>query len=122
MSTIIINGQKFNGTNVTIKNGVVTVDGEQYKSSDKIIKIDITGNVDSLNIDSCESLNVSGNVTDLQTTSADVTCNDILKNAKTTSGDIKANSIKGDATTISGDIKSDVIHGSCKTMSGDIKR
>lgn len=106
MSSIIINGKSYNGNNITIKNGDIIIDGNNIEIDSKNINIIVNGDIDKLDITSCNSLEIKGDVNSI----------------KTTSGDINCGNIKGDVNTISGDIKVDGnIYGNTKTVSGDIK-
>ncbi len=106
-NSITINGKVFKGNNVSMRNGVVIIDGvEQGEdfSKEQIINVEIHGNVDELSTG-------SGNVTTLS-----------AKSVKTGSGNISVSgSIEGDASTVSGDIDSDIIKGNASSMSGNIK-
>ena len=120
-STININGKTYTGKNIQIDGkGNVIIDGKNVESNDKVINIEITGDIQSLDVASCQSINVSGMVNTLNTVSGDVTCGDVNLSVKTTSGDVKAKNIGGSVTTISGDVEADKINGSVNTVSGDI--
>lgn len=90
-----------NGT----RNGV-SINGQDFEISDKIIKITIEGNV-------------SGKV---ETGSGDVTVQGNAGSVKTMSGDARiAGDVNGDVSTMSGDVLAKAIGGNVKTMSGDIR-
>lgn len=62
---------------------------QQYNEADcPIIKIEITGNVESI-----------------ETESGDVRCNAVSGNVNTMSGDVTCDNIKGHCSTMSGDIR-----------------
>lgn len=105
MSTISINGQDYSGRNIVIRNGNVIIDGRKVTSEDKVINIVVTGDIQDLTVDSCDSVTVHGNVNSLQTTSGDVSCHNV-----------------GDVKTVSGDVEAQVIEGNVRTVSGDISR
>ena len=103
-----INGHivHLNGKKMKITEDGIYVDGvsvEQYTEPSKEIKIEITGNVQSI-----------------QTVSADITVHGNVDMAKTMSGDIRCNVVENMAKTMSGSIICDSISGNCSTMSGDI--
>lgn len=105
--TININGSSYSGSNVSIINGVVTVDGVVQKQQiGHTVNVTITGDVERIENASGEVL-VKGNVTG---------------NVKTVSGNVKCGSIGNDVQTVSGNVNADgSIGGSVKTVSGDIK-
>ena len=105
--TININGSSYSGSNVSIINGVVTVDGVVQKQQiGHVVNVTITGDVDRIENASGEVL-VKGNVTG---------------NVKTVSGDVNCGSVGNDVQTVSGNVTADgSIGGSVKTVSGNIK-
>lgn len=105
--TININGSSYSGSNVSIINGVVTIDGVVQKQQiGHVVNVTITGDVDRIENAAGEVL-VKGNVTG---------------NVKTVSGDINCGSVGNDVQTVSGNVTADgSIGGSVKTVSGDIK-
>jgi len=119
---IVVNGKQYNGNNVSMRNGIVYIDGKLADTNDeKVITITVTGNIQSLEADYCKSIIVNGDVNKLQTTSGDVECGNVTGNIQSTSGDIECGNIGGDASSTSGDIKCGDVQGSVKTLSGDIK-
>lgn len=108
MNRFTINGVSITGgRNVTIRNGKITVDGVDVTPDTKDIKIEITGNVDRLEADACNSISITGNAGPVATQSGDVRV---------------GGSVCGSVRTMSGDVDCDgPIYGSCSTMSGDIK-
>lgn len=100
---VTYNGKTINiprGSRFEMIDGKVLINGkpfEQYNEADcPIIKIEITGNVESI-----------------ETESGDVTIQGDASNIHTMSGDVN---------TMSGDVTCDNIKGHCSTMSGDIRR
>lgn len=106
-STISINGQNFQGNNVSISNNKVYIDGKlQDTEKYKEINIVINGNIKKLSVDSCDKVEVTGDVTSLKTMSGDVEVKgNVLGDIKTMSGDIDCNNVEGNISTMSGDIK-----------------
>lgn len=103
---ITVNGVAFSGKNVSIHNGVVTVDGvvqDAKFTTEPVIKVEISGDVEKLETISGD-VTVNGSVGRVKTTSGDIECGDIAGNAETLSGDIKCKKIGGKARTVSGDI------------------
>ncbi len=117
-----INGVKYSGKNITIKNNKVIVDGKDVTPDGKEINIKILSHIDKIDVDQCNKIEVTGNVGSIQTTSGDVSVTgDIKGNLKTMSGDIKIKgSITGNVNTMSGDVECDNIGGNVETVSGDI--
>ena len=118
---IIINNKSYSGSNVTIRENKVIVDGVDQTPNDKVITISIDGDVNQLNIDHCEKLNIVGNVGYVRSGSGDINCTNITGGAQTGSGDVECETINGNVQTGSGNVKSDKITGSVRTGSGDIK-
>ena len=107
MSTVRINGVTFSGNSVSIKNGKVSIDGEVIDTgTEKNIRIEVTGNIEKINADACDSISVSGTAGPITTMSGDVTCGNV----------------DGSVSTMSGDVRCGVVCGSVSTMSGDIIR
>ena len=118
---IYINQTSYSGISVLIKNGKVFIDGNEVTSDGKQINIKVEGDIDSINVDCCEKIEVSGSVKNLSATSGDVICGDITNDVKTTSGDIECKNVNGNINTTSGDVKGfGDVSGSIQTLSGDV--
>ena len=107
MGTIRVNGMSISGSNISITNGKIIVDGKDMTPDQKEIKIEVIGDIDTLSVDACNEVSVKGNIGKLKTMSGDVEV----------TGDVT-----GDVSSMSGDIRCGNISGSVKTMSGNIKR
>lgn len=59
---ISINGNRYNGNNITITNGKVIIDGVDQTPDGKEIVIYCGSNVDTINADVCTSILVTGDV------------------------------------------------------------
>ena len=106
MNTIKINSNTYSGNNIVVRNGKVIVDGKDVTPDSKEVNIVITGNVEQLNVDTCNRIDIIGDV----------------NNVSTQSGDVKIKGeISGSVSTMSGDIDCKDVGGSISTMSGDIK-
>ena len=103
---IKVNGVIYSGNNLTIRNNKILIDGKDVTVDAKQINISIEGNVEKLEVDSCEKVSITGDVGNVKTLNGDV---DI-------SGDVK-----GSVQTMSGDVDCRNINGSVSTMSGDVK-
>jgi hypothetical protein len=102
-SKVTIDGRDFNGSNVTIINGRVTVDGVVQDGT-------LSGNV---------SVVVHGDVDRLENASGTVKANNVGSIA-TKNGDIECGDVNGSVQTMSGDVSCGKIGGSVSTMSGDV--
>ncbi len=120
MALINVNNKDYSGNNINISNGKVFIDGKNVTPEEKDIRIAINGNVTYLQVDSCETVDVKGNIDKLRTGSGEVYCDAIVGTVVTGSGDVDANEIGGSVTTGSGDVDASVIHGNIKTGSGDV--
>lgn len=108
-STITINGKTVSGSfkNVKIRGNKVIVDGVDVTPETKDIKISISGNVDSLSVDACNSITITGDSGSVKTMSGNV--------------DIGGN-VSGDVGTMSGNVKCGDVGGSVKTTTGNIRK
>lgn len=110
MAQIIINRKNFVGGNIHIGNGKVIIDGKdvtsEYNSEEKEINITVTGDIQSLEVDSCNKVLVTGNTGPVKTVSGDVDITgDVAGSVNTVSGDVDCGNIAGSVRTVSGDIK-----------------
>lgn len=112
------------GKSITIINGKVMVDGKDVTPEDaKEIHIEVTGDVDTIKVDACTDIKVSGNTGKIETHQGSIDVGgDINGNASTSQGDIEVNgNVTGNVTTSQGDI--DVrgsVGGNAKTTMGDV--
>lgn len=104
-NTVTINGVSFSaGRNISISNGRVIIDGKDVTPDGKEIRIEVQGNIESLSVDACNVIEVSGNIGDASTQSGDIKCGDVLGSVNTMSGDVRCGSVGGNVKTMSGDI------------------
>lgn len=108
---VTYNGKTINiprGSRFEMIDGKVLINGkpfEQYNEADcPIIKIELTGNVESIETESGDVTITHGDAHNIHTMSGDVRCNNVEGNVSTMSGDVTCNSIKGHCSTMSGDI------------------
>lgn len=123
-SMIRINNNDYAGRSISISGNKIIVDGKDISGDhrdSKVITINVTGDLDSLDVDYCDKIEINGNVSKARTGSGDINCSNITNGAQTGSGDIECESINGDVQTGSGDVKTTTITGSVRTGSGDIK-
>ncbi|MFA5366360.1 MAG: hypothetical protein WC333_00355 [Dehalococcoidia bacterium] len=122
MGTIKIGNQTYVGKSVIVRNGKVIIDGKEVTPDDKTINIEISGDVEKIEVDHCGKIIVNGKVNSLRTSSGDVECGEVMGNVQTSSGDVEIDgNVGGDVNAVSGDIKCGNIAGSVNTVSGDIK-
>ena len=101
---VVISGDLVGGSSVQICNGKVTINGKDVTPDSKNINISIEGNVDTLKIDCCNTVDIKGNVKSVQTTSGDIDCGDVEGDIKTVSGDVDCGKVSGAIRTVSGDV------------------
>ena len=113
MSKITVNGKVYNipktaGQGSLVINGDgVFVNGKPLADFSKLeakeISVTITGDVHK--VENCDTVQVNGNVHEVESVSGDVQVHGV---------------IHGDVETISGHIKAGTINGDCQTVSGNI--
>lgn len=106
-STITVNGKTYQGNNVKISNNKVYIDGVLQDTEDqKRINITVNGNIDKLQVDACNEVFVTGDVSTLKTMYGDVEIGGSVSGSiKTMSGDVNCGTVGGDISTMSGDVK-----------------
>ena len=126
-NTIKINGVTITtgGKSLVVSDGKVIVDGKTMNTEDeKIINIEVHGDIDKIDVDVCRQIEVEGNVGDVRTSQGNITINGSAMDTVTNSqGSIK---IEGD---VNGDVKNSMgtvkaggnIYGKVKTSMGSIK-
>lgn len=90
--------------NITITNGRVVIDGVDRTPDAKDIRIEVHGDVQSIDADVCTSISVTGSAGAITTQSGDIRCGDVRGSVKTMSGDVVCSTVAGDVKTMSGDI------------------
>ena len=123
MGNVTISGQTFKGDCVVVRNGRITIDGKDVTPETKQIDIKIEGNVQTLDVDYCKRIEVTGDVETLASTSGDITVKGNVKDyIESTSGNVQIDGdVGGNVKTTSGDVRAKNITGKVKTTSGDIK-
>jgi hypothetical protein len=108
MNTIRINGISITaGRSITVNGNRVFIDGKDVTPDAKDIRIEVSGNIERLEADACNSIGVTGDVGNIATQSGDVNV---------------GGGIRGSVQTMSGDVDcGGPIGGSVSTMSGDIR-
>jgi len=102
----IINGVRYEGNSISVSGGKVIVDGVVLDIWDqKVININIEGNMETIDIDVCSSFKMRWDAWSITTISGDVSIEwDVWWNVKTVSGDVDCHEIQWSVKTISGDI------------------
>lgn len=108
----IINRHFSNVKNMTINNGTIVVDGmsiEEWNNRNEIlvVNININGDIESLEADSCDTISISGNAINVNTKNGNV---------------IVSGNIEGNAESKNGNITADAINGNAETKNGNIYR
>lgn len=121
MATVKFNGQTYVGSNITITNGRVIIDGKDETPEGKHIIIHVDGDIQELSVDACHQVTVNGSCGTARSVSGDIKCGEVKGDVDTTSGDVKCGHVNGDVRTNSGDVECGIIVGSVSTKSGDIE-
>lgn len=122
MSQIIINGKSYSGSNISIINGNVIIDGKGVSIDEKQISIVVNGDLAELDANGCNKIEIAGNVNRLKNGFGDVSIRGSVTNdVQCGSGNIEVDGdITGSVTTGSGNVRARLIQGSVKTGSGNI--
>lgn len=103
--SVVINGSVYEGQNISVVNGQVTVDGVVQGALENYnVSIHVQGN--PVEVSSASGrIHVSGSVAgSVQTASGDISCEDVGGSVTTMSGDVECGNIRGSVTTMSGDV------------------
>ena len=105
--TIIkINDVSYTGDMININNSKIYINGKDVTPDSKNISISVEGNIENLDVASCEKIIVTGSVSKLSLTSGDIKINgNVDGDIKTTSGNVNCEKVAGSIKTISGNIK-----------------
>lgn len=122
-STIIVNGETFEGNNVSVINGEVIVDGKKVVFPDrKEVIITVTGDIGNLQAGRCR-LEVGGSVGNVSVSQGAVVVEgDVKGEVNLSQGDLECTDIFADVRIDMGNVKASTIHGSVKTKMGNITR
>ena len=101
--SVVIDGKSFSGGDISINNGVVTIDGvNQDGTLSGPINVVVHGDVQLLE---SRAGNVTAqNVGEISTGSGDVICSNVNGSVRTGSGDVECGTVSGSVRTGSGDI------------------
>lgn len=106
---VVINGKTYDAqSSLTVgANGLLTIDGNDVQIDDRIILIQVNGDLDQLNVSSSRQIEVNGTVGFLETKSGNVKVEDVLGDITTKSGSVSASVVTGNVTTTSGNVTYD---------------
>ena len=121
----VVNGKAISGSVITIENGRMLVDGKPFEdwseSDEKIINITINGNVEALDVISCNSITVNGDAKKVKTGSGDVNVKfSVFGDVHTGSGDVECKDVEGDVSTGSGNVRCGNVRGRVSTGTGNV--
>lgn len=103
-STVTINGKTYKGTNVSVVNDEVIIDGNKVESGTRI-NITIIGDAESVSLQTGD-ISIKGNVTTLKCQTGDINIEgNVLGNVSLQTGDISCKQISGNASTHCGDMR-----------------
>lgn len=99
-----------NGGSVVVSNGRVVVNGVEIRNlkdvAEKEVHIVVDGDVSSLEVDCCETVEIHGNAGRVDTQSGDVRVSgDVSGNIDTMSGNVECGNVRGGIDTMSGNVK-----------------
>ena len=105
-NTISINGKTYKGNDLSISGGKVYIDGKLQHEEDKIdINITVNGNLDTLEVDACNTITVKQNCKVVTCKNGNVIIHGNVEGDVTNkNGNIKCKNILGDANTNIGNI------------------
>lgn len=106
-SRVVINGVEYQagGSLVVVRRGSkVFVNDQEVVTESKEIKIEVHGNLETIDADACHSITVNGTVGSVKTLSGSVRCGDVTGNVSTMSGTVSSGKIGGNVSTMSGDV------------------
>lgn len=106
---ITINGNTYNGSDISMRGDKILIDGKEITESSEIISSMVC------------NITVHGDAKKIETSSGTVNCN-TAGSISTQSGDVECGAVSGSVKTMSGDITCGAVGGSVKTMSGDINK
>lgn len=104
---ITINGKTYKGNNLQISGNQVLIDGKRVdqQEDEKVINITVEGNIDTLDVDYCDKLEITGD------------CGSVT--SKNGNIQVKGN-VNGDVTNKNGNIVCRNVAGDAETKNGDV--
>jgi hypothetical protein len=104
---IQINGKTYKGNNISMNNGKILIDGKAVEGheDEKVINVTVNGNINSLAIDDCEEIKITGECGAVTSKNGNIV--------------VKGN-VTGDAISKNGNIVCSNVGGSAETKNGNI--
>lgn len=103
---IKINGKQYDGKDITIKDGLIEIDGTPAAVADKEINISVSGDAGRISVDSCKKIEVVGNCHAINLMNGGIEIKGgVSGDVKSTNGDVACGMVQGDVSTVNGDIK-----------------
>lgn len=101
---VSINGSIYKGNNISIMGNKIFIDGKDQTPNTKEIHIEVTGNIQTLEMD-VGSVNVKGDVTKLSVDTGDVEVEgNVLGSVNVDTGNVKCGNVEGKVTVDVGNI------------------
>ena len=92
---VIINGVSYAGNSVSISGNKILIDGINVTPDAKEITVQVDGNIESIDIDSCNSFLMNGSAGRVRSTNGDIEIN----------GNVRCGAVGGSVKTKNGNIK-----------------
>ncbi|MBO2010852.1 hypothetical protein [Hymenobacter negativus] len=127
MNSVTINGKTYSGgRSISVINNRVFIDGKEVTgeaAEQKEINISVNGSVESLSVDACNQVQITGDCQHVKTQSGSVRVGGMVGGkVESTSGSIQVDgSVNGDVESMSGSVHCGPVAGRVKTMSGNIR-
>lgn len=103
---ITINGITHQGSNITIINNKVMIDGKNVTPDSKEISIAINANVNNLEVDCCEKINITGDVSKIKSMNGSIfVTGNVNGDVDSTNGNVQCGNVKGSVKTTNGNIR-----------------
>ena len=104
---VTINGKTYKGNNVSVINNEVFIDGKRADQTEdtKVINITIDGKVETLDVDYCDKLEITGDCGNVSSKNGNI--------------QVKGN-VSGDVTNKNGNIVCRDVGGDAETKNGDV--
>ena len=106
-ATMQINGKTYKGSNITIKNRKVIVDGVEQEGDQLGYNISVV---------------IHGDVGHIENANGNVDAREVVNSISTSNGEVTCANVGGDVSTVNGDIECGNVSGKVSTINGDISR
>lgn len=103
---VIINGTVYSGNNLQISGNKIIIDGKDVTPDSKEININVTADIQSIEVDCCNSFIMKGNAGRIKSTNGNIEIDgNVSGDVETTNGNIRCGSISGSVKTKNGNIR-----------------